>query len=156
MAAINIDAKLVRNQANKTADAAAPTTTSDLAPTVELQNGCACAPRFCGITRLPGGEYCICKGSDLALNVVVSSSVWEPSDAPATTVFGSICLFLEVLVKVWITLLLKARCGTCCRQGNCCTQKHKLSDWASLQVALFKMSSSCLSNKFCPLEIATR
>jgi hypothetical protein len=39
VAAVNIDAKLVRNQTNKTGS---QTTTSDLAPTIELQNGCAC------------------------------------------------------------------------------------------------------------------
>lgn len=47
VAAINIDAKLVRNQAIKTAtDSAAPTSTSDLAPTIELQNGCACTIQY--------------------------------------------------------------------------------------------------------------
>ena len=39
VAAVNIDAKLIRNQNNSESK----TTTSDLAPTIELQNGCACA-----------------------------------------------------------------------------------------------------------------
>jgi hypothetical protein len=39
VAAVNIDAKLIRNQNNSDAK----TSTSDLAPTIELQNGCACA-----------------------------------------------------------------------------------------------------------------
>lgn len=41
VAAVNIDAKLVRNQTAKQG-ASASRTTSDLAPTIELQNGCAC------------------------------------------------------------------------------------------------------------------
>lgn len=42
VAAVNIDAKLVRNQTTKQAAAPTTSTTSDLAPTIELQNGCAC------------------------------------------------------------------------------------------------------------------
>ena len=48
VASVNVDAKLVRNDRNRggqTADAA--TTTSDLADTVELSNGCACEPCVC-------------------------------------------------------------------------------------------------------------
>lgn len=41
VAAVNIDAKLIRNQ-NSSEDAA-KTSTKDMAPTIELQNGCACA-----------------------------------------------------------------------------------------------------------------
>jgi len=46
VASVNVDAKLVRNDKNRAgqAAAAATTTTSDLADTVELSNGCACAP----------------------------------------------------------------------------------------------------------------
>ena len=39
VAAVNIDAKLIRNKTG----ADGKTSTSDLAPTIELQNGCACA-----------------------------------------------------------------------------------------------------------------
>ena len=42
VAGVNVDAKLVRNDKNRAGQAAA-TTTSDLADTVELSNGCACA-----------------------------------------------------------------------------------------------------------------
>lgn len=41
VASINIDAKLVRNDRNRTREQDVNTTT-DLADTVELQNGCAC------------------------------------------------------------------------------------------------------------------
>ncbi len=43
VASVNVDAKLVRNDKNRAGQAAATTTTSDLADTVELSNGCACA-----------------------------------------------------------------------------------------------------------------
>ena len=45
VASVNVDAKLVRNDKNRAGQAAAATTTttSDLADTVELSNGCACA-----------------------------------------------------------------------------------------------------------------
>lgn len=51
VAAINIDAKLVRNQQTKQAIRS----TSDLAPTIELQNGCACAP--ISISCLTGASF---------------------------------------------------------------------------------------------------
>jgi G3E family GTPase len=38
VAAVNIDAKLIRNRTGEDGK----TSTSDLAPTIELQNGCAC------------------------------------------------------------------------------------------------------------------
>ena len=61
VAAVNIDAKLIRNQ--NSSDKA--TSTSDLAPTIELQNGCACAtPSFgrvsCTASGNPTSEYCTC------------------------------------------------------------------------------------------------
>ena len=48
VAAVNIDAKLIRNQNNTNE---AKSSTSDLAPTIELQNGCACALLHCCMTR---------------------------------------------------------------------------------------------------------
>jgi G3E family GTPase len=49
VAAVNIDAKLIRNQNNTDEKT---NTTSDLAPTIELQNGCACAPSLLSVHRL--------------------------------------------------------------------------------------------------------
>lgn len=43
VAHVNIDAKLIRNDRNRDQDKSTKTT-SDLADTVELANGCACAP----------------------------------------------------------------------------------------------------------------
>lgn len=49
VASINIDAKLVRNDRNRAnRDREAVNTTSDLADTIELANGCACE---CGVCR---------------------------------------------------------------------------------------------------------
>ena len=50
-AGINIDAKLIRNDRNKDRSSG-PNTTSDLADTVELANGCACED--------PGFSTCHC------------------------------------------------------------------------------------------------
>ncbi len=48
VASVNVDAKLVRNDRNRGGQGAdAATTTSDLADTVELSNGCACEPFAC-------------------------------------------------------------------------------------------------------------
>lgn len=55
VAAVNIDAKLIRNQAGSTDK----TTTSDLAPTIELQNGCACVcPPQHSLIRHPAPIAC--------------------------------------------------------------------------------------------------
>ena len=58
VAAVNIDAKLIRNQTGSADD---KTTTSDLAPTIELQNGCACAipPFRCSAHHIGHLALCI-------------------------------------------------------------------------------------------------
>ena len=64
---INIDAKLIRNDRNKDRNSAT-NTTSDLADTVELSNGCACKPPYhinleselATLNRLVSRDYEVC------------------------------------------------------------------------------------------------
>jgi Ni2+-binding GTPase involved in maturation of urease and hydrogenase len=51
VAAVNIDVKLIRNQTG--GQKAGTSTTKDLAPTIELQNGCACAHVLSPLDRSP-------------------------------------------------------------------------------------------------------
>lgn len=55
VASINIDAKLVRNDRNRTRGEQL-NTTADLADTIELANGCACERRMRASTPAPGAH----------------------------------------------------------------------------------------------------